>query len=482
MNHQKITTVIIKPVKNLSFAKFSKILDHDIFKPVLGFFSLICIILISFGVYIQTHQNKIYPGIKVAGIQIGGKTISEAEKTLDQYTAKWETQKVKVEFGQTSTKSNLKEIGIEYSSQQLVQKAFAIGHNPDAVASYKEVVSLLYQNYQIGLEPQFKSKKWQKFLEKYTAKIEQKAGEPSIQYLNGKIKIVLGQPGVTIDTKKLKKQIFENTKTGPPKKISIPLNSSQIKVPDERTQELISQAESMANPVTLTFEGMNFSATKAQIVSWLILQRTGDEFSLEINSGSVSGFVATIASRVDISTQSKEVTPSGRVLKEGADGRALNRSQAVAQVLASLRGGSRQIALATSPVKRPVKTIYPAGTPGLYDGKYIEIVLSKQTLYAFEGKEMVSSFAISSGLPGTSTPTGNFSIYSKSRSVTMAGPGYYLPGVQWVNRFNNGFSIHGTYWHSNFGHPMSHGCVNATNGNAAFIYGWAPIGTPVYIH
>jgi len=56
---------------------------------------------------------------------------------------------------------------------------------------------------------------------------------------------------------------------------------------------------------------------------------------------------------------------------------------------------------------------------------------------------------------------------------------YYLPGVPWVQFFYNnevaksrGFSLHGTYWHNNFGHPMSHGCVNMRTEDAATIFAW----------
>jgi lipoprotein-anchoring transpeptidase ErfK/SrfK len=113
--------------------------------------------------------------------------------------------------------------------------------------------------------------------------------------------------------------------------------------------------------------------------------------------------------------------------------------------------------------------------------KRIEINLSEQKLYCYEGENCVRSFLISSGTFGR-TPIGTFTIYSRSRSCLMEGPGYYLPGVQWVNRFYGHLSIHGTYWHHNFGHPMSHGCVNATNEDAQFVYNWAPMGTKVVIH
>jgi lipoprotein-anchoring transpeptidase ErfK/SrfK len=36
-----------------------------------------------------------------------------------------------------------------------------------------------------------------------------------------------------------------------------------------------------------------------------------------------------------------------------------------------------------------------------------------------------------------------------------------------------GFSLHGAYWHDNFGHTMSHGCVNIASANAEKLYEWA---------
>jgi len=89
---------------------------------------------------------------------------------------------------------------------------------------------------------------------------------------------------------------------------------------------------------------------------------------------------------------------------------------------------------------------------------------------------------VSTGLPGTPTVTGRYSIYQKAASQAMSGPGYYLPNVPWVMYFYRGYSFHGTYWHNNFGHPMSHGCVNMRTPDAKWLYDWAPIGTLVVVH
>ena len=120
--------------------------------------------------------------------------------------------------------------------------------------------------------------------------------------------------------------------------------------------------------------------------------------------------------------------------------------------------------------------------------KRIEVDLSTQKAYAFEGNNKVLEFLISSG-KWNRTPTGSFTIWSKVRSQKMSGGSkergtyYYLPNVPYVMFFYNdkvakhtGFSFHGTYWHSNFGTPMSHGCINMRTEDAQALFNWA---TPV---
>ena len=117
--------------------------------------------------------------------------------------------------------------------------------------------------------------------------------------------------------------------------------------------------------------------------------------------------------------------------------------------------------------------------------KRIEIDLTNQRLYAYENNNLIYNFLISSGKWGK-TPTGTFYIWVKLRYTKMEGgykainTYYYLPNVPYVMFFYNdeipkyrGFGLHGTYWHSNFGHPMSHGCINMKTEEAGLIYYWA---------
>lgn len=114
--------------------------------------------------------------------------------------------------------------------------------------------------------------------------------------------------------------------------------------------------------------------------------------------------------------------------------------------------------------------------------RWIDVDLSEQRLYAYEGDTLIRSFVVSTGTWRTPTVTGKFKIWIKLRSSSMSGPGYYLPDVPYVMYFYKGYGIHGTYWHNNFGTPMSRGCVNMTIADAEWVYNFVSVGTVVNVH
>lgn len=125
----------------------------------------------------------------------------------------------------------------------------------------------------------------------------------------------------------------------------------------------------------------------------------------------------------------------------------------------------------------------PPVVAGVGDGvHWIDVDLSQQRLYAYAGDTLVNSFLASTGTWQTPTVTGSYKVWVKLRSSDMTGPGYYLPDVPYVMYFYKDYGIHGTYWHNNFGTPMSHGCVNLSIPDAEWVYNFSAVGTLVNVH
>ncbi|MGC1375114.1 MAG: L,D-transpeptidase family protein [Anaerolineales bacterium] len=143
----------------------------------------------------------------------------------------------------------------------------------------------------------------------------------------------------------------------------------------------------------------------------------------------------------------------------------------------------------------PDEEIAPISPDVPFTQKRIEVSLNMQTVTCYEYDKPVFHTTISSGLPNvtgekssttTRTPQGDFYIEVKMPSKHMGNgslaadvEAYELLGVPWVSFFTaQGHAFHGTYWHDNFGVPMSHGCVNMRTDEAKWFFRWCLSAAP----
>ena len=138
----------------------------------------------------------------------------------------------------------------------------------------------------------------------------------------------------------------------------------------------------------------------------------------------------------------------------------------------------------------PLEDLAPISPDLPLEKKRIGVNLTTQTLTAFENDKAVLKTTICSGLPNgprdasglsTKTPVGEFRILEKMPAKHMGNGNlfadfqdYELPGVPWTSFFTlQGHAFHGTYWHENFGVPMSRGCINMRTEDAKWLFHWA---------
>ncbi len=139
--------------------------------------------------------------------------------------------------------------------------------------------------------------------------------------------------------------------------------------------------------------------------------------------------------------------------------------------------------------------------------RWLDINITKQTLVAYDGEKPVFATLVSSGEAGledheqsTATKRGIFRIHTKHVSATMAsdevGEEFELRDVPYVQYFEEGYALHGAYWHDRFGTPKSHGCITLAPEDARRLFfftqpavpeGWHGVlkpltGTVVFVH
>ena len=202
---------------------------------------------------------------------------------------------------------------------------------------------------------------------------------------------------------------------------------------------------------------------------------------------SASG-LTTATQPVAAATYKKEIVTSDAGF--GSTARVITNAKAVIQTpFTSLTDAT--MALATgSDAKGDLLVAAKTATPLAPDAsaKYIRVDLSEQRLRAYENGIPSFTFLVSTGVRGYDTPLGKTAVMAKLPVHDYSwyyGAGdprnYDLPGVKWNLRFRNHYYIHSAYWHNNFGHVMSHGCVNTSIPDAEKVFNWADVGTLVEI-
>ena len=178
----------------------------------------------------------------------------------------------------------------------------------------------------------------------------------------------------------------------------------------------------------------------------------------------------------------------------------MRRAQALeeAQQLEAAREAYQQAALvqpdsqeAKAALDRIVAVLTPpTPTPTPPPSKRIEVDISEQRLRAYENDSLVFDWLCSTGIPSMPTRYGDFQILDKIPEAWSSAWSLRMPywmGIYWAGASENG--IHAlpilrdgsTLWAGYLGSRVSFGCIVLDTANAATLYDWAEIGTPVKI-
>jgi lipoprotein-anchoring transpeptidase ErfK/SrfK len=252
------------------------------------------------------------------------------------------------------------------------------------------------------------------------------------------------------------------------------------------------QLEKVLNqPASLEIGDRAVTPSAQDIAGWLDITPNDKtkKVDITVNSGKVVEYINKVAA-ASIHPPRAQVNinmPDGSVqtLTAGVSGSDVLNKSAVAKSLADNVLNAKGFDYSMPIRWQPFQTV----TTNDYD-KWIEVDLTNKRTYAYEHGNLVATFLASAGAPATPTVTGEYKIYAKYAQQNMQGENvdgsnYYQPHVQWINYFYRDYAIHGNYWRplSYFGNVnSSHGCVGLVNGDALWIYNWAPVGTPVVVH
>lgn len=460
--------------------------------------------------YQQSYAGRMFPGVKILGVDVGGRSYVAALELVSQRSQ--ELQGLPIIFvypnGMHEELAS-QSLGLEIDVDALTSTAYLQGRSGSILDQWADLLLATTSETALAFSPEVDEATLLELVEPKLTQFERSPKNASFTIAEAGLAIQPSEAGVTIQRAGLIetiRQTFEELAL--PAVIPIPWEEIQPEMTETVLEPILVEANRLTS-VPVIFEGRDRRVTADQSIleTWLVIDETAPQIRLGWDETKMIDFLKTrVAKAINVPMRPKRIErPGERVLEEGQVGYQLDQKAAIAAVkdiLSDRQALSRLDALQSATLALQIKeipieeqSVAPVFTPGLYPGKYVEVNLTEQKLFQWNGAELLGTYTVSTGKWSTPTPEGV--LYVKNHISYAYSKKYDLYMPWWLGMARNpdgsgyeGYGIHELpEWRggvkegqSHLGTPVSHGCIRLGIGDARTIYDWAEEGMPVYIH
>lgn len=147
---------------------------------------------------VDEWSNKIYPGITVEGIDLGGMTKNQAEETLkSKYGKVAENKEIIIKADDEEIDINFSDLSPQYDIDDVVAKAMEIGKNKNIFEKQKYIHEGISENLDLTVD--YNEDELKKYEEELEKKVDIAAKNATISMVNGKLVVSSSSNGRDID-------------------------------------------------------------------------------------------------------------------------------------------------------------------------------------------------------------------------------------------------------------------------------------------
>lgn len=361
---------------------------------------VILTILIIAGINSLVFASKIYPGVWMGDLYLGGKTKSEAKNLISQRIAQFEKTNSPIIISTSESTWNLlpKEMGVSFDIAASVEAAFAVGHEDSFLMAFLKEIKWIFAPRKVYAVVDYKNKKLDKLIEEIAATVDKPYKNAGLIIRAGEVEFTPSSTGVELKRDVLYSQISQIFGSFSAGNLDLPLIVTQPIIEKEQTLEAKATAEKyLANPINFIWEAKNWTANREQIGTWIAFkekqiaqaekeqkvlaensekenlttenftENTGitdknsnpNEYKLyaELSDEKLQKFAEELAGQIDIAPQNAKLAfTGGKVVVKTASvaGRELDRAKLIRDIKRQIElVGSRQVMLSVIP--KPAK-------------------------------------------------------------------------------------------------------------------------------
>ncbi|MBI3397364.1 VanW family protein [Candidatus Woesebacteria bacterium] len=227
---------------------------------------LILLVETIFAIYNLFYWNKVYPGIYIAGLSVGGKTLSSTEEFLK--TQITQPENIELTSDIQNFELGLKDINFSYNYALSAEKAYSTDRTGNFLYDIKSRLLSPFRKTNLNLAFNLDNEKLQKNLSIIAGIVTQDPISPSIKLENSKIRVDKGKPGTELDTDQLTASIYNTLSSRNELKIKLPVHAVNKVLTENEAEVVKSRAEKIINKtLSAKFEFQTYKYKGADLLN-----------------------------------------------------------------------------------------------------------------------------------------------------------------------------------------------------------------------
>lgn len=336
-------------------------------KFIFGGFIVIAALVLSFLIFKISYSGKIYPGVRVANIQISGLSKIQAQSLLETQINEFEQKEISVSHKEKIVKTTPATLGFQPDLGRTINEAYNLGHKNNPFIDLQEVFQLMKKKGHLTLQYTINQETLDAFLKENFGELEEKARNATLRYEKQDFVLIKSKKGKVIGQTPLQQQLTRNFESLETTAIDLVLVEDVPEITDDEIDTAYNQAYWIIDDeISLTYDKNMWNVPDEQLIQWLEFSpieegnSSNKVLGVKINQQKVKNYLEALAAEVNQSPVNAELTMSddGRVevFALSQEGRELKGEKNAELITEKLTRWEKQIPLIIDVAKPDVTT------------------------------------------------------------------------------------------------------------------------------
>lgn len=276
-------------------------------------------------IYHVMYANRIIPGVKVAGVKVGGMTFNQAKDSLEKKD-KETTKDLKLKYDDKEFLIRAEDIGLVYDWDASVSRAFEVGRNGNLVSDSKEKIAGLVKSLIVPASYDYDDDSLGIKLSIIRGEVNKESKQASVVLSDGNLIVSSSEKGRKIVEDDLYAAVIGSFDSLSFSDKNVPIKTVNPQVLEKDITTFLGDVNKIiSKDLVLKYGDKTWTVNKEQILDLISFEKVDGKVKISLNEAKFEAIIENISGDVNELPRGQVTSSSGntvlefKIIKEGKE-------------------------------------------------------------------------------------------------------------------------------------------------------------------